>query len=106
MIGASYVFYGYADWHFVFLLATCTVWNQAFAVILGRSGFPDRYRSHLLAAALIGDLGLLGWFKYYGFFVGNIVTLSAHFGLPAPLPLLQVALPAGNPSTPSRACPT
>jgi alginate O-acetyltransferase complex protein AlgI len=95
MIGASYVFYGYADWHFVFLLATCTVWNQAFAVILGRSGFPDRYRSHLLAAALIGDLGLLGWFKYYGFFVGNIATLTARFGLPAPLPLLQVALPVG-----------
>jgi len=58
-----------------------------------RSGFPDRVRSHLLAEALIGDLGLLGCFKYYGFFVGNIATLSAHFGLPAPLPLLQVALP-------------
>jgi hypothetical protein len=38
-----------------------------------------------------GDLGLLGWFKYYGFFAGSVVAFISRLGLP--LPLLQVALP-------------
>ncbi|MDB5077340.1 MAG: rane bound O-acyl transferase, partial [Chloroflexi bacterium] len=48
-----------------------------------------------LATVLTGDLCLLGWFKYYGFFVANIATLSAKLGMAAPVPLLQVALPVG-----------
>ena len=95
IIAASYVFYGYADWHFVFLLAGCTIWNQSMGVVLGRPRLPERMRTLLLGLALAGDLGLLGWFKYYGFFASNFATLSAKFGLAAPLPLLQVALPVG-----------
>jgi len=95
IIAASYVFYGYADWHFVFLLAGCTIWNQSMGVALGRPRLPERMRTLLLGLALAGDLGLLGWFKYYGFFASNFATLSAKFGLAAPLPLLQVALPVG-----------
>jgi alginate O-acetyltransferase complex protein AlgI len=95
LIGASYVFYGYADWRFVFLLAGCTVWNQGFAQFLAPRGWPEHRRSLLLGAAIAGDLLLLGWFKYYGFFASNFATLSGRLGLAAPLPLLQVALPVG-----------
>jgi alginate O-acetyltransferase complex protein AlgI len=95
IIAASYVFYGYADWHFVFLLAGCTIWNQTMGVALGYRRVPERVRTLLLGLALAGDLGLLGWFKYYGFFAGSFASMSARFGLPAPLPLLQVALPVG-----------
>jgi alginate O-acetyltransferase complex protein AlgI len=93
MIAASYFFYGSADPRFVFLLAGCTIWNQSLAVIVALPRFSERARSWLLAGALAGDLCLLGWFKYYGFFVGNVAALSAKLGLPAPVPLLQVALP-------------
>jgi alginate O-acetyltransferase complex protein AlgI len=92
IIAASYVFYGYADWHFVFLLAFCTVWNQLFALILARVR-PVTLRKAMLALAIAGDLGVLGWFKYYAFFAGNVATATARLGLPAPLPLLQVTLP-------------
>jgi D-alanyl-lipoteichoic acid acyltransferase DltB (MBOAT superfamily) len=95
IVAASYVFYGYADWHFVFLLAGCTVWNQTLGLTLGLPRLSDRARTLLLGLALAGDLGVLGWFKYYGFFASNFATLSARFGLPAPIPLLQVALPVG-----------
>ncbi len=91
MIAASYVFYAYADWHFVFLIIGATLWNQLFAELLVR--VPERYRSPLLALALAGDLGLLGWFKYYGFFAGNVATFFTRVGFPVPFPLLQVALP-------------
>lgn len=95
MIAVSYFFYGSADPRFVFLLAGCTIWNQSLAVLLALPRCSQRVQSWLLAAALTGDLCLLGWFKYYGFFVGNIATLSAKLGMAAPVPLLQVALPVG-----------
>ena len=94
LLGASYVFYGSAAWHYVFLLAGCTAWNQLMAVLI-HSGRSERRRSGLLALAIVGDLGLLGWFKYYGFFVSNVAALTTRLGLPLPLPLLQVALPIG-----------
>jgi D-alanyl-lipoteichoic acid acyltransferase DltB (MBOAT superfamily) len=92
MIAASYVFYGSADAHYVFLLAGCTVWNQGLAVAIARAR-PRRLRQGLLALAIAGDLALLGWFKYYGFFAGSLASFTARLGLPMPLPLLQVALP-------------
>jgi D-alanyl-lipoteichoic acid acyltransferase DltB (MBOAT superfamily) len=92
MIGASYIFYGSADVHYVLLLAGCTVWNQLLARLIARTA-RERVRSWLLALAVAGDLGLLGWFKYYGFFAGNVAAFTSRLGLPAPLPLLQVALP-------------
>ena len=55
-------------------------------MLLGRPRLPERMRTLLLGLALAGDLGLLGWFKYYGFFASNFATLSAKFGLAAPLP--------------------
>ncbi|MDQ2743725.1 MAG: MBOAT family protein [Chloroflexota bacterium] len=92
MIGASYVFYGSADVHFVLLLAGCTVWNQILARLIARVR-SQRSKSWLLAIALAGDLSLLGWFKYYGFFVGSVASFTSRLHLPVPLPLLQVALP-------------
>lgn len=93
IIAASYVFYGYADVHFTLLLAFCTVWNWAFGRLIARPRQNERRRSQLLALAIAGDLALLGWFKYYGFFVSSVASFTAHIGLAAPLPLLQVVLP-------------
>ena len=94
LIAASYVFYGSAEIHYTLLLAFCTVWNQLFAVLIHRTR-AQKARSWLLALALAGDLGLLGWFKYYGFFVSNVAAFTSRLDLPMPLPLLQVALPVG-----------
>jgi alginate O-acetyltransferase complex protein AlgI len=94
VICASYVFYGYADWHFVFLLGGCTIWNQSCALAITRAR-DERLKSILLGVAIAGDLGVLGCFKYYGFFVNNVAVLTGHLGLPMPVPLLQLALPIG-----------
>lgn len=95
MIAASYFFYGSADPRFVLLLAGCTAWNQTLALLIARAGRKSRAGSWLLAAAITGDLGLLGWFKYYGFFATSFDDLATKVGLPLPLPLLQMALPIG-----------
>src|ERR1043166_5694660 len=73
-IAASYVFYAWWDWKFVFLLAGSTVANHAFAVAIHRSR-GVRARKWLLAGAVAVNLGLLGYFKYAGFFVSSAADL-------------------------------
>ncbi len=94
MIVASYVFYGWWDWRFVFLLAAATAIAQAGARAVERAPNPRRRRL-LLAATVVGLLGLLVWFKYYGFLSLNLDNALHAIGLGPPLPLVQVALPIG-----------
>jgi D-alanyl-lipoteichoic acid acyltransferase DltB (MBOAT superfamily) len=68
---ASYVFYGWWDWRFVFLLAGSTVVNHILAVAIYRMR-PQHARKLLLTLALVFDLGLLGYFKYANFFLSSV----------------------------------
>jgi alginate O-acetyltransferase complex protein AlgI len=94
LIAASYVFYGYADWRFAFLLAGVTLGNHAFAKRIHATDDPGR-RKQLVTVAIALDIGLLGVFKYYGFFVGQTAAALGDVGLGAPLPVLTIALPIG-----------
>src|SRR3990170_8326428 len=94
IIASSYVFYSAWDWRFVFLLAFSTVWNQVFAVAIhGRT--EPRARKALLAAAIAGNLALLGYFKYYGFFVTSTHNLFSLVDLNVPLEVRSIVLPVG-----------
>ena len=49
--------------------------------------------AHLLRALAIGvaaNLGVLGWFKYYGFFVSSARNALSGIGIEPPLPLLEI----------------
>jgi D-alanyl-lipoteichoic acid acyltransferase DltB (MBOAT superfamily) len=83
---ASYVFYAWWDWHFVFLLAASTVVNHVLALAIHRSEGQAARRA-FLALAVGFDLGLLAYFKYSNFFltsVDNAIGTSwiAHVTLP------------------------
>lgn len=94
MLVASYVFYGWWDWRFCFLLAGSTIVNHAAATALARM-HGQRGRRIVLTLALAANLGVLGWFKYYGFLVSSVANALRAIGLPADLPLLQIVLPVG-----------
>src|SRR5205809_5596302 len=94
MVGASYVFYGWWDWRFVLLLAGVTMAAQAGAQAIAHTP-AARPRRWALAGTLAVILGLLGWFKYYGFLALNLSNALHAVGIHSPLPLLQVALPVG-----------
>ena len=94
MLAASYVFYGAWDWRFLGLIGLCTLINQAAAVLMARST-DDRSRRTVVVAAVALNLGILGWFKYYGFFVSSLINLLEPVGIDLPLPLLQITLPVG-----------
>src|SRR5664280_2021652 len=91
---ASVVFYGWWDWRFVFLLAFSAVANQLFAKAIERAATAAA-RKWLLAATVAVNLVVLGWFKYYGFFVTSVANALHAFHLNADLPLLRIVLPIG-----------
>ena len=95
MLLVSFVFYGWWDWRFVLLLALSAVANQFFARWI--AGLPPRGsgRKWALAAAVAANLGVLGVFKYYGFFVTSAVDFLGTLHLNADLPLLRILLPIG-----------
>ena len=94
MVAASYVFYAWWDWRFVFLLAGCTLWNQVLAVRIHRSRVASQ-RRWLLVVALAGNLLVLGYFKYYDFFVSSSQNAASIVGLDLPYSIKTVVLPVG-----------
>jgi D-alanyl-lipoteichoic acid acyltransferase DltB (MBOAT superfamily) len=95
----SFVFYGYSDAGFVWLLAFTIVASWAFGAATYRALAADGSKTvastNLVRAAVVVHLALLGWFKYYGFFAESIAEATSRLGLDLSPPLLEIALPIG-----------
>ncbi len=91
---ASYVFYGWWDVRFLLLLAGSAVVNQFLSQTMERAATP-RMRKILLAVTVAVDLGLLGWFKYYGFFVTSFVNFFGTVGIHMDVAVMRIVLPVG-----------
>jgi D-alanyl-lipoteichoic acid acyltransferase DltB (MBOAT superfamily) len=85
---ASYVFYGWWDWRFVFLLAASTVVNHLFAIGIYHAR-DVVVRKVALTLVLAFDVGLLGYFKYSNFFLSSVDNVVGTTWL------LDVLLPVG-----------
>lgn len=91
---ASYVFYGWWSWRFLPLLAGVTLVAYLGGRALAMVADLTRRRL-LLAATLVTELGLLGYFKYAGFLTLSASVALRSLHLPDPVPLLNVTLPVG-----------
>lgn len=87
-LAASYVFYGWWDARFLALIAGSTLANFLMAPLA-------RQHHGWLWAAVAFNLGLLGFFKYFGFFTDQMVALMQGLGLPAHTSSLNIVLPVG-----------
>jgi alginate O-acetyltransferase complex protein AlgI len=94
MIAASYFFYGWWDWRFIFLLAACTLISQAGAELTYHQR-TEAWKRSWMGVTVAALLGLLGWFKYYGFLALSVDNSLNALGIHNALPLLQVTLPVG-----------
>ncbi len=94
LVLSSYVFYGAWDWRFVPLLMVSTVGNEiaAMGIHLARD---RRSRDRWLTGALVGNLGLLAWWKYTGFLTGSADGLLRLLGFDVSLPYPEIVLPVG-----------
>ncbi|MFN2447020.1 MAG: MBOAT family protein [Vicinamibacterales bacterium] len=92
LLAASYLFYGWVHpWFVLLMLASTTV---DFWAARRMEDDPLRKRRYLWAS-LIVNLGMLGFFKYFNFFVDNVRTVLGSVGLTVSPPLLEILLPAG-----------
>ncbi len=91
---ASYWFY--MAWHaaYLILIVFSTLLDYVVGAAIHRSQDPRRRRL-LLICSLVGNLGLLGVFKYYNWFAHDLANGLTVLGLHLSLPLLEVLLPVG-----------
>jgi len=91
---ASYVFYGWWDVRFLALIMLSTVVDWFVARRLG--AMPDGVqRRRWLWISLVGNLGMLAFFKYWNFFTDSAANLLTSLGLEPNLPMLRIILPVG-----------
>jgi len=117
LVVASYLFYGWVHpWWPVLLFATTFVdyWSARRMTEGPPKGGPSQEntgtdsregpalagpqqsrRKAWLWISIVSNLGLLGFYKYFGFFAGNIAAAGAALGWHVPDVTLRVLLPAG-----------
>ncbi|AGC77422.1 alginate O-acetylation protein [Nonlabens dokdonensis DSW-6] len=91
---ASYFFYGWWDYRFLALIAFSTIVDYSIAVVMSGSENKAK-RKMLLITSLVVNLGLLGFFKYYGFFVNSWVDAFSSLGIEMHRSTLNIILPVG-----------
>jgi D-alanyl-lipoteichoic acid acyltransferase DltB (MBOAT superfamily) len=90
----SYFFYGFWDWRFTFLLFGSSFINYILALAIDSTDHRG-FRRFWLVLAVTMDLGILFFFKYYGFFMNSVNNLVFFLGQAEPLPIMNVILPVG-----------
>ena len=73
LLAASILFYTYWDWRFTPILLGSILANHLFGSALARIEREPLRRRLLLAAGIAWNLGLLGWFKYMDWLVGDLL---------------------------------
>ncbi|HEY9116113.1 MAG TPA: MBOAT family O-acyltransferase [Bacteroidales bacterium] len=94
LVLASYFFYGYWDWRFCSLLALSTAIDFFIGLYLDKTTGKKK-RKILLLASLASNLGILGFFKYFNFFIDSFQDISASIGWHIDYLHLSILLPIG-----------
>lgn len=90
----SYVFYGWWDWRFLSLILFSTIVDY----LVGRRLQKEEKTTHrkvLLWISIVVNLGFLGFFKYYNFFLENFTAAFSFFGSEIRASSLSIILPVG-----------
>ena len=94
IIAASYFFYAFWNWRLAFLLFSSVVLNFVAGRLIDRTrGTP--WCKRVVSIAVILNLSLLGFFKYYGWFLESLDALLRSLDMERELPFLEIVLPIG-----------
>jgi D-alanyl-lipoteichoic acid acyltransferase DltB (MBOAT superfamily) len=94
LVVASYVFYGWWDWRFLSLIVFSSLVDYTIGLQLNKAAQPSK-RKLLLWSSIIVNLGFLGFFKYYNFFIDSFVDAFSFFGSSIQPNTLDIILPVG-----------
>ena len=89
IVGMSFWFYGYYNLIYLWILLASIFFNFVFSILMEHTGKPGM-RKLLLAVGLLGNIGMLFYFKYFNFFVDN-----CNYLLHTDIHLEKIALPLG-----------
>lgn len=94
LVVASYVFYGWWDYRFLALIIFSSLVDYTIGLKLEKEK-KQAHRKVLLWSSIFVNLGFLGFFKYYNFFVDNFVSAFSLFGQNIQPNTLNIILPVG-----------
>ena len=92
LVAAGSLFYGYVHPWFLLPLVFSASVDYFAAIQMERR---PAYKRAFLLASLISNLGLLGFFKYFNFFIANVDAAASALGLQFSRPALQIILQVG-----------
>lgn len=93
LLVASYVFYGWWNWRFLFLIVFISLTSWITGLLIEKRQNDKKKKKALLIVNIVVSLTILFVFKYYNFFIQSLADLLFHgdtHGL-----LLNVILPIG-----------
>lgn len=91
LLVVSYIFYGFWDWRFLFLIALTTLLSYLSGILMPQSRHPK----WICAGNILVNLFILGLFKYFNFFSENLQRLFEWFGYALDWVTLDILLPVG-----------
>jgi D-alanyl-lipoteichoic acid acyltransferase DltB (MBOAT superfamily) len=94
LLVASYIFYGFWDYRFLSLIFMSTVVDYYAAKSIGATNEESK-RKKWLYISVAFNLGMLGFFKYWNFFIEEFSGLLGILGFNSSIPMLNVVLPVG-----------
>lgn len=100
IVVVSYIFYGWWDYRFLFLISLTSFCSWLSGVLIervrGRFTPPHWFSAKtILISNIILNLAILGFFKYYNFFVDSFIDLFGAFGITLQSSTLNIILPVG-----------
>ena len=94
LVAASYVFYAWWDYRFLALIILSTLVDYSVARLMSKPAFKTK-RKVLLLLSVGFNLGLLGFFKYYNFFIESWISAWEASGVNIQSSTLNIILPVG-----------
>ena len=94
LILVSYVFYGWWDWRFLSLIVISSFVDFFVGKKLSKT-VDHQKRRLLLILSIVVNIGFLGFFKYFNFFVDSFVATFTLLGTKPNIYTLNIILPVG-----------
>lgn len=105
IVVVSYIFYGWWDWRFLFLIGFISFcsWLGGFLMLKKRERLSNAedtqevriFCQRVVAGNVILNLLFLSFFKYYNFFVSSVIDSFTQFGVTLDYHTMQIILPVG-----------
>jgi len=94
LLAASYLFYGWWDWQFLILLISISGFNYLIGLKI-EARRDEGQKKYFLLTGLAVNLLVLGFFKYFNFFIDGFLDLLSLFGHQGSVVTLDIILPLG-----------